>query len=137
MHFSRHFPFRGQLAGFDSAVVRWCGVAEDGFAFSSVLLCLEIRFTLLGMQLKLNFTLLLLQSCAIDEWGKFLVKTLLLLPTEFPTNGSANMFTIWWIELYNFSFLIVPLFGWVLILYFSCSCAHSCIWVLHTLGRLS
>ena len=44
MHFSRHFPFRGQLA-------LTLQFLELAFLFSTVLLCLEMRFAMLGMQL--------------------------------------------------------------------------------------
>ena len=50
MHFSRHFLFRGQLAlprQLHSGVV----LLELVFLFSMVLLCLEMRFAMLGMQL--------------------------------------------------------------------------------------
>ena len=50
MHFSRHFPFRGQLAltlQLHGGVV----LLELVFLFSTVLLCLEMRFAMLGMQL--------------------------------------------------------------------------------------
>ena len=60
MHFSRHFHFWGQLAltlELHGGVV----LLELIFLFSTVLLCLEMRFAILGMQLYLIFTLLLLQ----------------------------------------------------------------------------
>ena len=50
MHFSRHFRFRGQLAltlQLHGGVV----LLELAFLFSTVLLCLEMRFAMLGMQL--------------------------------------------------------------------------------------
>ena len=48
--FSRHFPFRAQLAltlQLHGGVV----LLELVFLFSTVLLCLEMRFAMLGMQL--------------------------------------------------------------------------------------
>ena len=50
MHFSRHFPFRGQLAltlQLHDGVV----LLELVFIFSTVLLCLEMGCAMLGMQL--------------------------------------------------------------------------------------
>ena len=50
MHFSRHFPFRGQQAltlQLHGGVV----LLELVFLFSTVLLCLEIRFAMWGVQL--------------------------------------------------------------------------------------
>ena len=50
MHFSQHFPFRGQLA----LTLQLHGgvmLLELAFLFSTVLLCLEMRFAMLGMQL--------------------------------------------------------------------------------------
>ena len=40
-----------RAAGIDSAIAQWCGVAEVDFFFSTFLICLEIRFVMLGMQL--------------------------------------------------------------------------------------
>ena len=50
MHFSRHFPFRGQLAltlQLHGGVV----LLRLAFLFITVLLCLEMRLAMLGMQL--------------------------------------------------------------------------------------
>ena len=50
MHFLRHFPFRGQLAltlQLHGGVV----LLELVFLFTMVLLCLEMRFAMVGMQL--------------------------------------------------------------------------------------
>ena len=50
MDFSRHFPFRGQLAltlQLHGGVV----LLELAFLFSTLLLCLKMRFAMLGMQL--------------------------------------------------------------------------------------
>ena len=60
MHFSRHFPLREQLA----LILQLHGgvvLLELTFLFRTVLLCLEMRFAILGMELWLSFTLLLLQ----------------------------------------------------------------------------
>ena len=50
MHFSRHFPFRKQpvlTLQLHGGVV----LLELTFLFSTVFLCLEMRFAMLGMQL--------------------------------------------------------------------------------------
>ena len=97
---------------------------ELAFLFSTVLLCLEMRFAMLGMQLLLSFTLLLLQILC-NRWvgEKSLVRSrrnsLPILLQTCSLYGGLNHKI--------FRFLDLLLFGWGLVSYFvSLLCPFLC-----------
>ena len=93
MHFSRLFPFRGQLA-LTLQMLGGVVLLKLALLFSMVLLCLEIRFAMLAGSCSSILRYCCCRSCAIEEWAE----SFWLDVDGIPTDVGANLFTIWWVE---------------------------------------